>query len=94
MDLIQDIHPILEHELTLDELVNVTNFAIMIIRERTDDSISFNMSTKQISALTRVTEAEPSAFRQNYEKRETVHSDRKYVKQDVVPQYDVEDLPF
>jgi len=93
MDLIQDIHPILEHELTLEELINVTNFAIMIIRERTDDSVSYNMSTKQISSLTRVAEAEPSEFRQNYGKRETVHSDRKYVKQDVVS-YDVDDLPF
>jgi hypothetical protein len=46
----------------------MTNFAIMILRERTDDSINYNMSTKQISTLARVVDKETSAFRKNYDK--------------------------
>jgi hypothetical protein len=40
----------------------------MILRERTDDSINYNMSTKQISTLARVVDKETSTFRKNYDK--------------------------
>ena len=75
MDLIQDIHPIIEHELTTDELIAMINFGIMILRERTDDSINYNISTKQISSLARVIDNEPSDFRKNYEKKEQYNND-------------------
>ena len=42
MDLIQDLHDRIEHDITTDELIAMTNFAIMILRERTDDSINYN----------------------------------------------------
>tara|TARA_R110000782_G_C14607602_1_gene391776 strand:+ start:89 stop:322 length:234 start_codon:yes stop_codon:yes gene_type:complete len=68
MDLIHDLHDRIEHDITTDELIAMTNFAIMILRERTDDSINYNMSTKQISTLARVVDKETSAFRKNYDK--------------------------
>jgi len=68
MDLIQDLHDRIEHDITTDELIAMTNFAIMILRERTDDSINYNMSTKQISTLARVIDKETSTFRKNYDK--------------------------
>ena len=68
MDLIQDLHNRIEHDITTDELIAMTNFAIMILRERTDDSINYNMSTKQISTLARVVDKETSTFRKNYDK--------------------------
>ena len=68
MDLIQDLHDRIEHDITTDELIAMTNFAIMILRERTDDSINYNMSTKQISTLARVVDKETSTFRKNYDK--------------------------
>ena len=43
MDLIQDLHDRIEHDITTDELIAMTNFAIMILRERTDDSINYNV---------------------------------------------------
>ena len=38
------------------------------IPERTDDSVNYNMSTKQISTLARVIDKETSTFRKNYDK--------------------------